>query len=42
MRFVTKKIEEMTADTVVFYTFEDSKNDSPLFKHLDNLSSGEL
>ena len=42
MRFITKKIEEMTADTVVIYAFEDIKNDSELFKYLDNLSNNEL
>lgn len=42
MRFLTKKISEISADTIVFYTYEDKKNESELFHYIDDLSNGQL
>ncbi len=42
MKFLTKKTEEFTADTVVCFVWEDYKTDSKLLNYLNKLSNNEL
>jgi P-type E1-E2 ATPase len=42
MRFLTKKIEEITADTLICFMFENQDNKSELFEYLDSLSKKQL
>ncbi len=42
MRFLTKKIQEMSANIAVCYIFEDSLEISPMFEYLNSLSNGTL
>lgn len=42
MRFLTKKIEELSSDTLICFVWEDYKQTSDLFNYLNNLSQGEL
>ena len=42
MRFLTKKIQENTADVIVSFIYEDFKNGSEVFNYLNELSNNEL
>ena len=42
MRFLTKKINESKSNTIISFIYEDSKQESEVFKHLNTLSNGEL
>lgn len=42
MRFLTKKIEENTADVIVSFVYEDDKTKSDVFEYLNKLSNNEL
>lgn len=42
MRFLTKKIDENNSDITVTYIFENCKNDSELYKYLNEQTNGEL
>ncbi len=42
MRFLTKKIEEFTSDTIICFFWEDYKPKSNLFDYLNKLSNNQL
>ena len=42
MRFLTKKIDENNSDITIIYAFENCKNDSELYKYLNEQTNGEL
>ncbi len=42
MRFLTKKIDELEADTFICFVWEDDESKTKLFQHLNELSNGEL
>ena len=42
MRFLTKNIEEMTAQAIICFVFEDIKEKSKLFNKLNDLSNNQL